>query len=470
MTRRPRSSILAHPLLLGAVVLLVAVYGVYVSYEANKGLPFVPRYHVDVELPNASQIVKGADVTIAGARIGQVLRVRPQPRPGRAPVALLELSLDKQQQPIAADSTVVVRTSGSLGRKFLDITPGRSARGVPDGGTLPVTQARPQAVEVDQLLNTFRPAVRTGVARSLGALGPGFAARGAGVNAALGAFPPLLGHLRPVMANLAAGRTGLDRFLRAWEDAAGELVPVAGTLPGLAAGLDTTFGALARTAPALQAALTESPATLDAGLRGLPQTATLLRESTALLRELRPGARFLPSAAPHLASAFGAGARTLPGVPALARRVDPALTGVAAFSERPVVRGGVSRVTLTAGTLSPLVSFLAPVQTTCNYMALAVRNLASLFKEGVATGTTVRAGGVVVGVDRNSERGPSDAPYAGKAAKALGPLHSNPYPNTASPGQPHECEAGNEPYISNQVVVGNVPGLQKATTEAATLP
>ena len=40
----------------------------------------------------------------------------------------------------------------------------------------------------------------------------------------------------------------------------------------------------------------------------------------------------------------------------------------------------------------------------------------------------------------------------------------NPYPNTAAPGQTHECEAGNESYARGQTVAGNVPGNQGTKT------
>jgi hypothetical protein len=43
-------------------------------------------------------------------------------------------------------------------------------------------------------------------------------------------------------------------------------------------------------------------------------------------------------------------------------------------------------------------------------------------------------------------------------------LHFNPYPNGAAPGQPRECEAGNEPYLPG-LQLGNVPGNQGTTTE-----
>ena len=59
----------------------------------------------------------------------------------------------------------------------------------------------------------------------------------------------------------------------------------------------------------------------------------------------------------------------------------------------------------------------------------------------------------------NSEVGPSSAPANG-GGQLSNFLHYNPYPNTAAPGQTHECEAGNEPYIKGRTVIGNVPGNQ----------
>ena len=42
---------------------------------------------------------------------------------------------------------------------------------------------------------------------------------------------------------------------------------------------------------------------------------------------------------------------------------------------------------------------------------------------------------------------------------------TNPYPNTAAPGQVRECEAGNTPYAIGQQVIGNPPGNQGILTE-----
>jgi hypothetical protein len=66
----------------------------------------------------------------------------------------------------------------------------------------------------------------------------------------------------------------------------------------------------------------------------------------------------------------------------------------------------------------------------------------------------------------NNEGFPSSAPANGGGTKpSANHLHSNPYPNTAAPGQPKECEAGNEPYAVGRTVTSNPPGVQSDHTE-----
>ena len=51
MNRRPRPSIVANPVLVGAVCILVVVVAVFLSYNANKGLPFVPTLQLKAQSP-----------------------------------------------------------------------------------------------------------------------------------------------------------------------------------------------------------------------------------------------------------------------------------------------------------------------------------------------------------------------------------------------------------------------------------
>jgi hypothetical protein len=128
----------------------------------------------------------------------------------------------------------------------------------------------------------------------------------------------------------------------------------------------------------------------------------------------------------------------------------------------------LQRLTHTANLANPLLAFLTPAQTTCNYASLLFRNLGSALSEGDAVGTFLRTVPIVAAQKPNSEAGPSSAPANGppddpdirKDPIRDTYLHSNPYPNTAAPGQTTECESGLDSYVPKQQVIGNMPGNQ----------
>ena len=70
MSRRHASSIVASPLLVGAVTLLVVLVSVLLAVQANSGLPFVPTYDLKAELPGASNLIVGNEVRWGGYQIG----------------------------------------------------------------------------------------------------------------------------------------------------------------------------------------------------------------------------------------------------------------------------------------------------------------------------------------------------------------------------------------------------------------
>ena len=141
-------------------------------------------------------------------------------------VAKLNLKLDKSADPLPADSTTRVRYRSSFGLKYLEITRGTSATGVPTGGTIPISQSQ-QQVEFDDVYNTFDTATRENSRRVLQGFGDAFAARGASLNEAIGALNPLFGNLRPVSKALADPSTQLVRFFPELADAARIVAPVA---------------------------------------------------------------------------------------------------------------------------------------------------------------------------------------------------------------------------------------------------
>lgn len=463
MRPRRRYGIAASPVLVGAVTVLVVLVAVFLSYNANRGLPFVPTYELEARLPNAANVVSGNEVRIGGARVGIVTDVTAVRGEDGEPVAEIDMRLDEQVAPLPVDSTFVVRPTSALGLKYIELTPGDAEEGFDEGAVVPIEQARPEPVELDEVLNTFDARTRRGIQASLRGFGSGLAGRGPDINAAIVSLRPLLTDLQPVMANLAAPDTQLARFVSALAATASEVAPVAETQADLFANLDVTFAALASVArPYIQETISESPATFAVGAEQFPRQRAFVRNSTALFRELRPGIRTLPASAPVLSSALAAGTRTLPRTPPFNRRLARVFDALADFGEDPLVPLGIRRLRSTTRVLRPTLAFLTPAQTVCNYATLWFRNISSLLSEGDANGTWQRFIIIAAPTGPDSEGGPSDEPADGPSVENH--LHSNPYPNTAAPGQVRECEAGNEDYIVGETTIGNVPGNQGTQT------
>ena len=94
--RRTRSSIVANPVLVGAVTTLVVVVAVFLAYNANNGLPFVPTRELKVRIANGANLVPGNEVREGGFRIGVVEDMRPVQLGSGRVGAELTLKLDKK--------------------------------------------------------------------------------------------------------------------------------------------------------------------------------------------------------------------------------------------------------------------------------------------------------------------------------------------------------------------------------------
>ena len=77
MRRGGVGAIASSPTLVGAVTTLIVILAVFLAYNANNGLPFVPSYRISVQVPNAETLVPGNDVRIGGVRVGFVEDVVP---------------------------------------------------------------------------------------------------------------------------------------------------------------------------------------------------------------------------------------------------------------------------------------------------------------------------------------------------------------------------------------------------------
>jgi ABC-type transporter Mla subunit MlaD len=91
--RRGSQSIAANPVLIGAATTLVVLVAVFLAYNANNGLPFVPTYSLTADVPSAAQLVKGNEVRIGGTRVGVVDEIAPKQLPNGKVIAQLHLKL-----------------------------------------------------------------------------------------------------------------------------------------------------------------------------------------------------------------------------------------------------------------------------------------------------------------------------------------------------------------------------------------
>ena len=455
--------IASNPVLIGAATVLVILVAVFLSYNANKGLPFVPTYHVDAEVPSAAQLVVGNDVKIGGTRVGAVTRIKPKTLDDGTVIAVLGLTLDEDAGPLPKDSTLLVRSRSALGLKYVEIARGRSQETYQDGDTIALTYAK-TPVELDEFLNMFDEDTRAASQANLEGFGTAFAGRGESINTAIGAFRPLLRDVIPVMRNLSAPETGLGTFVQELSDTTAILAPAAETQASLFRNLDATMAALREVArPFIQDSIEGGKPALDAGIESLPRQRPFLANTEGLMRELQPGVRALRTAAPELASALGTGIEVLPKTPPLNQRLESLLQELKTFADDPLVPRGIQDTTELVDSLRPTLDYLAPTQTVCNYLTLWFRNISSLLSEGDRNGTWQRFIIVTTPQGPNNEGGPSSAPANGPTDSNH--LHINPYPNTAAPGQPRECESGNEQFLAGRTVTSNVPGTQQDRTE-----
>ena len=454
--RRDTTSIVASPLLVGAATVLATVVAVFLAYNANQGLPFVPTYDVNVEVPDAAGLVRANEVRIGGFRVGIVKSIQPVPGPTGHPIARLHLELDKKIEPILSDTTIIVRPRSPLGLKYLEMTPGRHGHPVPPNGSLPPANAR-TPVELTDVLNALDAPARTHLRVVLRELGNGFAGRGADFNDFLAQAPELAGHARSVFANVASPRTHLTHLLDAADRALAELEPVAPALGRVFASGARTAAAFAAARPELGETVGQMPATESAGTRALAAARPVLADAAGLLRDLQRGAPYIVPAAKGLNGALHVGIPALRHTTGLAGRLRDTLRAVRVLSADPSTPRTLRRLFEALQAATPTLDFVAPMQLRCNYASLWLRNVDSTISEGDNTGTWFRT----LALDAGTEGTP--------ASKPDGNLHANPYPHTAAPGQGGECEAGNEPYLDGQRI-GNVPGHQGGKTEPTSPP
>jgi ABC-type transporter Mla subunit MlaD len=471
---RRSTSVAANPVLIGAATVLVVIVAVFLAYNANNGLPFVPTYNVWLQLPNASNLVTGNEVRIGGDRVGIIDKIQPQTHRDGSVTARLHVKLETDVKPLPVDSTIIVRPRSPLGLKYIEVSRGASSRGVPEEGTLPLRQATPRPVEFDDFFSMFDRPTRAANQVNLREFGDALAGRGTSINEAIVALDPLTKNAIPVLKNLADPNTRFGELFRALEQTAAAVAPVGEQQGQLFRNLAITFTAFDAIAiPYLQDTISGGPAALDTAIRSFPIQRPLLANAAGFFRDLQPGARALRASAPALATAFEVGTTQVRRAASLNHQLALTLRSLQDFAQDPQVPLGIHGLRRTVEELTPTVNNLGYAQLNCNYLALLFNNAASIESQDTGDGKAVLVGPVALPGGVNSEVGPAaaaaDSPVATSAISTdANHLHANPYPLVGAKGQNGICMAGNERYVPGQMLIGNPSG--QAPRDTATVP
>lgn len=122
--------------LVGAAVVAVAAAFLWYAFGVTGGRRHAGAYHLSAVFGRIDGVDVGADVRIAGVKVGAVAASRLDPKTYEA---TLDLSLDKGVA-VPEDSVAKIASDGLLGGAHVSIEPGASDEILKDGAAIHLTQ------------------------------------------------------------------------------------------------------------------------------------------------------------------------------------------------------------------------------------------------------------------------------------------------------------------------------------------
>ena len=483
-SRTGSSSIVANPVLVGAVTTLIIVVAVFLAYNANNGLPFVPTRTLQVQISNGANLVKGNEIRSGGFRVGVVEDMKPVRLPSGQVGALLTLKLDEKLGPVPADSTVKIRPRSALGLKYVEYTKGRSHRMLPDNATLPAAQAS-VPVDIDEVYNTFDKPTRAAGQKNLEEFGATFTGRGADLSETIGRLPSLFAHLTHVTRNLSDPRTELTRFFKELGDAARIVAPVSKTQARLFTTMANTFDAFSRDPQALKDTISKSPPTLEVGTRSLRAQRPFLEHTAAFARDLSAAAVDLRASLPSVNRALEVGTPVTKRTVPLYGDLQTAMGALRDLASAPTTIGALRGLSATVTTLQPQLRYLGPYVTVCNswnfFWTLAAEHLSAPDSTGSEQRALLNQGPPAApgldsndGVDSDSANEFAHGTVSSQPGAVKEYLHGNFYGNAVDDKGNANCQAGQQGYgyASNPFRDRTIPGdpYKRVVVDAPNLP
>jgi phospholipid/cholesterol/gamma-HCH transport system substrate-binding protein len=136
-----------NPAIVGLIA-SAAMFGLLLFAFTNVTL-FQQKMQVNAEVSSADTLAPGADVEVAGVKVGTVKSIGKGNQSG----ALVAMEINTQQTAIYKGATAQIRPHGVFGPKFVQLVPGNAAAGgFPNGGTIDRANTA-VSVDFEQILN-----------------------------------------------------------------------------------------------------------------------------------------------------------------------------------------------------------------------------------------------------------------------------------------------------------------------------
>lgn len=259
---------------LGALVLAVVLIAVVLLRGGDD-------YTVTANFQNASQLVTGNQVEVAGVAMGSIKKIEL----ADDGTALVEMSIEETYAPLHEGVIATIRSQSlsGLANRYISLQmPEGDKQGeeIPDGGELPLSQTVSE-VDLDQLFNTLDRETVANFKKVIKGFDTSTRGVGPQTNETFRYLNPFLSTSRQVFNELSSDEANLDRFIVDTANLTKTLAGRSEDITGFIRNTDQMMGAIA----AENVALTQTLDRLPGFMRNFNTTAVNLR---ATLDDLDP--------------------------------------------------------------------------------------------------------------------------------------------------------------------------------------
>jgi phospholipid/cholesterol/gamma-HCH transport system substrate-binding protein len=280
-----------------AVAGIAMMLGIFVQQKASlpAWLPFVGEEfeHISAEFSSAQAVTpgQGQAVDIAGIQIGKVASVDLED--GHAVVGM-EIE-PKYMELIHPDAQLLLRPKTGLNDMIVEISPGSGSESVEDGHEFSLAQTQPNT-NLDAFLSTLDADTRQYLQLLVAGGAQGIGGRGKQLGNALRRFAPFVKYTAKLNKAVAARHRALARVVHDFGLLTEELAHHDAAVKRFVTSSDAALGNFANQQQAIQEALQEFPATLEAWKAGLASSNRFAKAAYPALTKLIPQAQASPAA------------------------------------------------------------------------------------------------------------------------------------------------------------------------------